>query len=174
MTQRIQHHPRTKQNIKDLLHSHLYAPVNRKFHKQLSAIIMKNSNTLGSSFSSFMYRNEVYQVDEKERVPRKMNRLVPELRPDMDEYLRDFNHLNVVEIPYVMGFVNQVLNASDNPQDYIKVLPETMHRPLQEAIDVASYPEGNLSNEAVEDLIHRNQKSIELMKTRLVRNLILN
>lgn len=174
MTQRIHHNPRTKQNIKNLLHSHLYSPVNRKLHKQLSTIIMKNSNTLGSSYSSFMYRNEVYQVDEKERVPRKMNRLLPELRPAMDEYLTDFNQLNTVEIPYVVGFINQVLNASDNPKDYLKVLPETMHRPLQEAISVDAYPEGNLSDAAVENLIHRNQKSIELMKTRLVRNLILN
>ena len=84
----LKYDPRTKQNIKDMLHSYLYEPVIRKFQERLAAIITANSNALGSSHGSFIYRNEVYQLNEQERLPRKMNRLIPALHDQMDEYSR--------------------------------------------------------------------------------------
>lgn len=174
MKPELKYDPRTKQNIKDTLHSYLYEPVIRKFRERLAAIITANSNALGSSHGSFIYRNEVYQLNEQEKLPRKMNRLIPQLHDQMDTYLREVNELNMHEIPYVMGFINQVLNSSDDLNDYLRVLPETMHRPLKELMDSCPCRTTKLSPETVEEMRTRNNHSIELMKRRLVTNLLLN
>jgi len=89
-------------------------------------------------------------------------------------YLKEVNELNMHEIPYVMGFINQVLNSSDDLNDYLRVLPETMHRPLKELMDICPCRTTKLSPETVEEMRTRNNHSIELMKRRLVTNLLLN
>lgn len=174
MKLQLRHDPRTKQNIKDMLYSYMYDPVQHKFKERLSRIILKNSTALGSSHACFIYKNELYQLDENERPPRKVNRLLPELHSEMNEYLKDINRLNMHEIPYVMGFINQVLNSSEDLQDYMRVLPKVLHRPLQDAIESCPCCTSKLTPETVEEMCRRNYRSIELMKARLVRNLILN
>jgi HD superfamily phosphohydrolase YqeK len=109
MADQLQHDPNTKQKIKDALYLHLYATVEKQFKQRLDQIIVRNAAVCGYSHQSFMYKNVLYNCDAT-AVPRKMNRLTPALQPAMNDLLKEMKQINDKEVPYVIGYINQVLN----------------------------------------------------------------
>lgn len=172
MSEVLQHDPRTKSQIKDLLYAFLYEPVQRQFKHRLDALIIRNTAIAGVSHQSFTYKGHFYSNDPA-APPRKLTRLVPQLHADMDAYLADLKQLNDKEVPYVIGFINQVLNASNDLHDYLRVFPSSMHPPIQKLID--SYPcrTKKLTDEEVASMQAKNKQSIDLAKQRLVTNLLI-
>lgn len=168
----LQHDPRTKQQMKDLLYQYLYAPIDKQLQLQLDRIITKNAVYIGASHNSFMYKGVFYSCDSS-KPPRKMNQLALPFRNDMDNYLKEVKHLNTTEIPYVVGFITQVLNSSNDLQDYLRVFPEAIHRPIEALIN--SYPcrSKKLTDFDVECIRKKNQASIDLMRQRMVTNLLI-
>jgi hypothetical protein len=104
---------------------------------------------------------------------RARNKLLPQLRPPMDEYLKDVQQLNTIELPFVLGFINQVLNASNSLQDYLRLLPESVHRPVLQMVASCPCHTTQLPDERVLQLVEKNVDSIALMKQRLVTNLLI-
>ena len=172
MSEVLQHDPRTKSQIKDLLYAFLYEPVQRQFKHRLDALIIRNTAIAGVSHQSFTYKGHFYSNDSA-ALPRKLTRLVPRLHADMDAYLADLKQLNDKEVPYVIGFINQVLNSSNDLHDYLRVFPSSMHPPIQKLID--SYPcrTKKLTDEDVASMQAKNKQSIDLAKQRLVTNLLI-
>lgn len=168
----LQHDPRTKKQIKDTLDGFLYDPVRRQFKQRLDQIIARNSLTGGYSHKSFMYKNVLYNCDS-DPLPRKMNRLIPTLHQDMNDYLKDAKHLNEKEMPYVIGYINQVLNASNNLNDYLSLLPEAVHAPVTALIATCPCQAKLLHADAVAMFQEKNQTYINMMKARMVTNLII-
>lgn len=172
MSEVLQHDPRTKSQIKDMLYAFLYEPVQRQFKTRLDSLIKRNTVILGASHQSFIYKGNLYTCDITPP-PRKLNRLVPQLVPDMDAYLADLKQLNDKEVPYVMGFINQVLNSSNDLHDYLRLLPSSVHQPIQKLIDSCPYRTKKLTDEQVQELQTRNKQSIDLVKQRMVTNLLI-
>ena len=172
MSEVLQHDPRTKSQIKDKLYAFLYEPVQRQFKTRLDSLIKRNTVILGASHQSFIYKGNLYTCDITPP-PRKLNRLVPQLVPDMDAYLADLKQLNDKEVPYVMGFINQVLNSSNDLHDYLRLLPSSVHQPIQKLIDSCPYRTKKLTDEQVQELQTRNKQSIDLVKQRMVTNLLI-
>jgi hypothetical protein len=168
----IHYDPRTKQEIKDLLFSYLYDPIKRKLTRELELIIQKNSVLLGAGHASFMYKGEFYSADSS-RPPRVKNKLLPQLQTRMNDYLKAVNDLNINELPYVLGFIHQTLNASNNLSDYLRVFPEYLHRPIEDLIRQCPCRNKELSAEEVITLQNKNKKSIEMIKQRMVMNLLI-
>ena len=168
----LQHDPRTKQQIKDMLYAFLYEPVQRQFKTRLDSLIKRNTVILGASHQSFIYKGNLYSNDPASP-PRKLTRLIPQLHADMDAYLADLKQLNDKEVPYVMGFINQVLNASNDLHDYLRLLPASVHQPIQKLIDSYPYRTKQLSDAQVQEMQAKNQQSINLVKQRMMTNLIL-
>lgn len=169
--EKLAHDPRTKQQIKDTLFSYLYGQVQGQFKKRLEEITLRNAQALSSPYLSFVYKGQVYSC-EGEKLPRRMNKLITQLHPFMDAYLNDLKEINDKEIPFVVGFINQVLNASNDLHDYLRVLPQAVHSPIQQLIDSCPCRTKRLTDTDVQDLMIRNSGSIELMKRRMVTNLI--
>jgi len=172
MSEVLQHDPRTKLQIKELLYAFLYAPVERQFKQRLHTLIARNTVVTGASHQSFTYKGNLY-VNDPQPVPRKLNRLVPQLHADMDAYLADLKRLNDTEVPYVMGFINQVLNSSNDLHDYLRLLPNSVHPPIQKLIDSCPCRTKYLSDEQVQEMQIKNQQSIDLVKQRMVTNLLI-
>ena len=172
MSEVLQHDPRTKLQIKELLYAFLYEPVQNQFKKRLITLVQRNTAITGVSHQSFTYRGNLYTIDTSP-VPRKLTRLVPQLHPDMDAYLADLKQLNDREMPYVLGFINQVLNSSNDPHDYLRLLPASVHPPIQKLIDSCPCRTKHLSDEQVKEMQAKNQQSINLVKQRMVTNLLL-
>jgi len=169
---KLEHDPRTKQQIKDALYAFLYDPVTKQFKSRIDTIIVRNTVMGGHSHKHFIYKGVLYNADITQP-PLKRNRLVPQLRDSMDEYLVDLNHLNNNELPFVLGFINQVLNASTDLADYLRVLPESVHYPLQQLLVTCPCRATNLTEDKVISLRLKNQTPINLMKQRLVTNLLI-
>lgn len=172
MEDRLQHDPRTKKQIKDLLYAFLYVPVDAHFKQRLHTLIARNTAILGASHNSFIYKGIIYSHDP-DRLPRRMNRLSPKLIVDMDDYLADVKHLNETEIPFVMGFINQVLNSSNDPHDYLRLLPPSVHSPIEKLIASCPCRNKHLTDDMVQDIQTKNHQSIALMKQRMVNNLLI-
>lgn len=170
--EQLQHDPRTKQLIKDVLYDFLYDPVVNNFQKRLDVIIVKNALLGGYSHKSFSYKGVLYSSDNG-APPRKANRLVPQLKASMDEYLSDLNAVNEKEIPFVIGFINQVLNSSNNLTDYLRVLPDSVHYPLEKLIDKCPCRDRKLNDDVVTQLKEKNKACIDMMKARMVTNLLI-
>lgn len=171
MEEGLQHDPRTKSYIKDHLFDYLYTPVMRHYQERLDGIIIKNALALKSGSKHFVYRGELYCSDG-EHVPVLKQRLLPSLYSTMDEYLTDVDQLNSSELPYVMGFINQVLNSSNSFQDYLKVLPDSVHGPLSNMIASCPCRGHKLDENTIQKLKMNNQMPIDLMKQRLLINLL--
>lgn len=163
--------PLSKQQIKDRLYHFLYDPLMQRMQERLSRLIQQNSLVQQTDYLGFSYKGQAYVIDSRQQ-PIRLPRLVSGLRPQMDAYLEEVSRINCTEIPFVLGFITQVLNSSNDLQDYLKVLPECLHPPIQEMIDSCNCRTEHLEPPQVNELQRRNQMPIELIKQRLLLNLL--
>lgn len=167
----IQYDPRTKQQIKEELKNILYQSAKREFNQRLEALIIKNCLLTGYSHRSFTHKGEFYSIDRLPP-PRKQNRLVPELVPVMDAYLMEQAKINIEELPYTLGYINRVLNASNSLLDYKRLLPAALHRPLDAFAFQCPCKTPWLKEEVVQEIQKSNELPINLIKQRMVKNLL--
>jgi hypothetical protein len=168
----LERDPKTKQQIKNALYDYIYGPVHRHFSKRIAELVRKNTVLGGHSHQHFVYKGVLYNA-ESSPPPIRRNRLVPQLRGEMEEFLADQIKLNQQELPFVLGFVNQVLNSSNSLSDYLKVLPESVHSPIQQLMSTCPCRMGILSPERAEQLRLKNEASANLIRQRLVTNLLI-
>lgn len=164
--------PKTKQHLKDQLYKLIYDPVELHFKKRLEEIIRKNTHITRARHNSFSYKGVLY-TDSNDPPPLKQNRLDPLLKPEMDKYLKEVMELNNEELPFVLGFVTQVLNASKSLQDYLALLPEHLHTTVLEVIKNCPCKECFLTQQQIELIKDKNSYGVSLLKQRLVRNLLI-
>lgn len=164
--------PRTKQQIKEAIYAMLYEPVQRHMQQRLDVLIMNNTLLGKFTHKSFVYKGITYSCDET-RPPLKRNPLLAQLKPMMDEYLAEVKELNERELPFVLGFINQVLNASDGLTDYLRIFPELVHEPVKRMISICPCQNQKLSDDQVNALQAKNETSISLIKRRMTTNLLL-
>ena len=164
--------PRTKNQLKDAILLYLYEPLKKSFDRKLKGIIQRNSTILNSPYDSFFYRGKLYVANINSVLPRKMNRLAPQLVDEMETYLKEEKELNSAELPYVTGFIIQVLNSSNYLQDYLRIFPESLHPPIEKLIASCGCQTTQLSPERVEQLKAQNAQPIAMIKQRLVLNLL--
>jgi hypothetical protein len=165
---------RLKAEIKEAIERFLYEPVERHFKRRLDEIII--ANTLAGKYhvKSFHYKGIQYHCEDG-RPPRDWNRLLPQFKEQMDEYLRDVKAIDEKERPFIFGYINQVLNSSNHLADYYALLPDSAHRPIKELnVDTSfMYPYPLMAKDKMDRILVQNQKPIEMLKTRMVTNLLL-
>lgn len=168
----IQHDPRTKQQIKKILYRLLYEPISDIFAEREKQIIIKNTVAGKFAHKSFRYKGLFYNWDSS-LLPRKANPLLPQFHDEMEEYLKELQELNEKEVPYVLGFINQVLNSSNYFQDYLRLFPEAVHHSIQHLVETCPCKSYILTEEDIQTIQQKNQDAIFLMKQRMAINLIL-
>lgn len=164
------HDPKTKIMIKDALCHALYDGVRKEFHDRITDLILKNTLALHSGHRSFMYKNQFYNSENT--IPLVKNRLLPQFKPVMDQYLKDLSELNDNELTHVIGYINQVLNSSNQFGDYLRLLPESLHPVIHRMASYYPCHNKKLSEDKVITLQQKNQKPIEMIKVRLAQNLL--
>lgn len=168
----IQHDPRTKSQIKEAIYQQLYDPMSNIMSDRLKSIVIRNTAAGKFSHTSFRYKGEIYKWGS-EPVPFRSNPLLPQFVGEMESYLKDLKEINEKEIPYVLGYINQVLNSSNSLHDYLRLLPDSVHHPIKHMVDSCPCKELNLTEEAVQSLQNKNQDAILMMKHRMALNLII-
>ena len=91
----------------------------------------------------------------------------------MDDYLKEVEQLNKKELPFVIGFINQVLNSSNDFQDYFKLLPEAIHAPLEAVMVTCPCRHRHLTEQDIQAIKDKNATNITLLKKRLMQNLLI-
>ena len=172
MDEPLQHDPKTKQQIKDMLYAFLYTPVEKQLEKQLEQIITRNCLALSLGHRSFAYKGVLYNLDMS-KPPRRMNPLAPSLTGVMEDYLKEVKQLNTVELPYVLGFITAVLNASNDLHDYLRVLPDALHPPIEALIASCPGRTKKLTDFDADSMQKKHQKPIDLIRQRMVTNLLI-
>ena len=172
MEERLHHAPHTKRQIKDALYHHLYSPILKQFSDRLEALVIRNALMLGSAHRAFSYKGISYTCST-DPMPRRMDRLNKALHPAMDAYLAELQVLNDQELPHVLGFINQVLNSSNELHDYLRLFPAAMHPPIADLIASCPCRTVGLSPLKVKALQTRNQATIDMVKHRLMINLLM-
>lgn len=172
MDEHLQHDPRTKQQIKDAVYHFVYSPILKHFQERLSLIVAKNCTLIGNSDLTFIYKGETYSTSSG-NTGRTLNRLAKPMIPFMEEYLKDIRQLNNYELPYVLGFIGQVLNSSNHLHDYLLLLPPSVHRPIESMIASCPCKSVRLTPESITEFQNKNKVSIDLMKQRMVTNLLI-
>lgn len=160
-----------KSRIKYAIDDHLYTHLRKHQAMELRKIVVANARALSSSQTGFMYRGEWYSLDPRETPPRRKDRLLPELHPQMDEYLQELREYSDNVKPYVFGFINQVLNASNSVVDYRALLPDVLH-PTLDSLHLYESA-ARLTPETITEIQSRNQEPIQMIKTRLALNLLM-
>lgn len=164
--------PRLKKLIKEAIEGFVYTATKRRFDTKLREIITTNSVDSRFTHHSFSYRGEYYSFEVE--VPRfKTQRLLPELHPSMDAWLAAKKELEYFEVPYVAGFFNKVLNASNSVLDYRAILPDWLHPTL----DAMNIPEAlilprEMTDEQVEQFKETNAAGLLMLKKRMVLDLV--
>lgn len=165
--------PRVKHLIKVALEDFMYLAVNRSFKERLLAILQRNTVDCVYPHQSFSYKGVYYSFELV--APRfKTQKLLPEFHPAMDELLTEQKRIEYTEKPYIFGFFNKVLNASNSINDYYRLLPECVHDPIRTVVqvtDLISY-HTELSDEQVEQFQLEHQSWILQLKSRMVLDLI--
>jgi hypothetical protein len=171
---RLQHDPKTKQQIKDVLYDLLYRPVQAAYRKRLKAIILKNCELQHASHPSLTYLGEVYVAEHGiTPPPGQLTELNDQLKPEMDDYLKETAYLNRHELPHVLGYIDEVLKSSDSLPDYLRLLPDSVHQPIRQLVASCPCRTMQLATEEIDHLRRRNTSPIEIMRQRLARNLLL-
>jgi len=170
MLKPLKYEPLTKTQIMEMLDDFLYERITTDFTRRLNELIDKNSLLIASSHKSFSYKGKRYSNDTN-RFPVKANSLVEQLHPSMNEYLEELKAV-VHEKLYTVGYVKQVLNSSNNPNDYLRLLPSFMHRPIQDLINTCPCRNHSLSADKVKEINDKNIEPLSLIKQRMVKNLL--
>lgn len=174
MSETLQHDPRTKQQIKKALYEFLYHPVVNSFKARLDDLIQRNTIIGRYTHRSFVYKGVLYTHSaETGSPPLRSNRVVPSLVDDVLQYTKDIQLINDQEIPYVIGYINQVLNSSNHLCDYYRMLPESVHAPIRKLIATCPCRSQSISPELVNSIQEKNQSAIALLKERMVVNLLI-
>lgn len=168
----INYDPRTKQYIKEKIYDTLYAPVHNYFNVWLEKIIINNTIEIKGTHKSFSFKGVDYNIDETPP-PRRRNRLAPKFHSEMNAYLKEKDELERYEIPYVLGYITSVLDTSNYFGDYLKLLPEPLHTVINNFKDNCVCRNSKLTEEKVEEIKKVNSTPIELIKYRIMQNLIL-
>lgn len=169
----VAYDPRTKKRIRQELHEELYGPINRELENELASIIRKNSIACGNDQQCFKYKGEVYAQNTIKLIPRPVNWLKPQFFTDMESYLDEKNTLEKDELPYVIGYINQVLNSSDSFQDYYKLFPDSIHHVLKRIQAQCPCRNDTLKLEQIDRIQRQNIHSVNLMRKRLTINVLL-
>ena len=170
--EQLQYDPRTKQAIQNALLNALYVPGDTLFWDSVSKLIVRNCLLGGFSHKSFLYKEKMYNIDHTQPT-RPFNRLVPQLIPVMKELLKDREETVRQEQPFIKGYINKVLNSSDSFQDYLRLLPAALHRPIMEFSAQCPCRTHKLDDAAVQKFQEENAAYLQLIKQRMVKNLLI-
>lgn len=167
--QPLEHHSKTKQQIKDALTSHLYSALELEFKDRLDRIIHKNSIELKSPNLSFTYKGKTYTYKGHKSSLRAAN-LSPKLHLEMEEYLEEMKILMDEEVNVVNVFIDTILNLTNSLQDYLSIFPNDLHPPIQALIESCPCRMKNLTEDQVKEIDNQGSQFIELINQRLTIN----
>jgi len=165
--------------LRTTLLSFIYSKGEQEQQDKLDRMVDKNCVLQETGTLCFMYKCILYKGTGYHWRQRGTPRLHASLREDITDYLNEAKAIANVELPYVTAFLNTVLNSSPNLKDYLRVLPSSIHDPIEkliaeeQLITGCGYTVESLSEAQVQEIITTSKRAISFIKERLMLNLIM-
>lgn len=169
----MSHNPRLKSQMKKLILAILYEPYELGRRKVLNEIIQRNCVLQKISLDMFTYKGSYFSYSPiPTRLPKP--KLHPDLHVKMDAWLAEEQSMSLIERPYIDGYVTSVLNSSNEVGDWLRLLPDSIQGSIRTLLlGNVTYPT-DLPDEEIIRILEVNSLSIQLMKERMARNLLLS
>jgi len=161
--------PTKKYNVRLMLEEFIYKPAETKLEKKLNAIMNSHSIDDPHRSMAFMFKGQVYAPKDY-RSPGKITLLSRRLYPNMEEWLKETNKLQEEKIK-ASNYLTCILNEAENLADLQALLPECLHPGL--GITGSASHSSLLTPEHIEAVNHQHTDSIQMIKERLVLNLLI-
>lgn len=162
-----------KTQLRDALCEFLFQPIEKKLANELLHIAIDNTQRCFYPHYSFVYKGKLYlHPHENNPPPRRSQRLADALVPRMEAYLQEEQEA-IADQASTMAAVPRILNSITNPRDCLRILPEAVHPclvPLLRDFPATGTP---LSEEQILELQETNMPYINMMKQRLILNLLI-
>lgn len=160
------HQGTAKQALLLSLDSYIYRAANHKLTKTLDTIIKHNSLITGSNCMAFNYKGELYWTITN-RVYGKAPYLDKSLYDSTDKYINESLEISN-EVTMVNGFFTKILLMAKTKEDVVALLPECLRSVLGSHINSSK----TFSNEYVQEFLTSHEQSVQLIKERLVLNMV--
>lgn len=166
--------PRAKAEMLKAITIFLYKPYDEYCNRIIDWIIEENVKISKTTFLGFRFRGESYFHSSTSERPRFLSPLALELYPQMEEYLKDTETVRLYEHPLVINSITAMLNESQHPNDFLKILPECIHPALSHFYQTpyTGYDEEITAERAIE-IRQKYSKAIDAIFIRLTTNLTL-
>lgn len=162
----------TNWTLRNEIQEFMYSKVTHHISEKIQEIAEENGALTGSNSTTFAYRGEVYNSVITNRTYVKPEELHPSLRARMDTIL-SLQEDARRERDYTMNFITKVLNKSRSHEDYLAILPDCIHKPILGFLDQLEAMPRMLDGDDIKDLMRFNQKSYDLIKKRMLANMLL-
>lgn len=186
MTEKSHYNPLVKQQLLKQLKIEIYAPIVNSLNREFWNINRRNTVKCGFNHNVFTYRGIFYSgnilidlnLDYEDYYSRinthnYKEHLATEFHIAFDDLLAKRDLISEKEMPLVMGYVTQVLNISNNPHNYLKLLPDTLHKCIRIIAPFSEDVVDTISPARIENIKTVNKEYIDLLKLRLMSNLLL-
>lgn len=169
--------PRVKQTIMIRIMAALTQPSHDFLKKRYDRVIIRNTQLLGASHFSLVYKDDFYCADIPQARPFPANRLVKELKGEMDSIISDEKLLLNRDTPYLAAAVTTLLNVTNNPMDYFLLFPESLKPALVSVLNTADESTflglPRMSSDSIFKFKEDNAIPLLALKTRMAANLLL-
>lgn len=164
--------PRMKARIMNAMLNMLYArPLNRLAETRLR-LVQRNDFAHGNGISGFCFKGEYYRDNRNVRRTIQVNRLMPELHAEMLEYLTEVSEEIPSEEIRTKGYIQKMLNASDNPADFMRLFPECLLPPVEKENRIHGSSLGLLSEPNIVLLLKETEEAKNIAMQRMVKNML--
>lgn len=164
---------RTKDYIQARIETALFNRVECVLRDVLEDIHVEQKNLVKSSFTMFRFRGRRHtwkMLWDTDNVPD----LHPSLHERMQKFLDDNKNIEEYEKPCVNGLLRAMFTHSDFLADYQDILPESLHdcfEGYESLFDATNTKQ--FTPEALAEFKERNAAYIQLMRNRMLMNILL-
>lgn len=165
---------RAKAEMLKAITAFLYKPYEEHCNTLIDRIIVEHVKLSKATFLGFRFRGKHYFHSSTQDRPRNPTSLSLVLYPQMEELLKDFETVRLYEYPLVINSITAMLNESQHPNDFLKILPECIHPALYNFYQkpYTGYDEEITAEKAIE-IRQKYNKAMDAMLIRLTTNLVL-
>lgn len=164
-----------RKNIMSHLEKFVYGPFDDFYKRELTEIVELNDAQVGGRTYRFRYMGKIYDTPDivvKGRRP-KIFPLFEEFHERFQKVLDEKEMIDRDERPYVLNYLHKILIKEDDTHAAIKALPCVLRRPFAEYIKDNNLETSELSIDETGEAVGACDKSLTLLKQRLMLNLLL-
>ncbi|MBO6279778.1 MAG: hypothetical protein J6N20_20515 [Pseudomonas sp.] len=164
-----------RKNILSHLQQFVYGPFDDFYERELTEIVELNDAQLGGRTYRFRYMGEIFDQPNIRVTGKrpKVYPLFPEFHERLQKVLDEKRLIDDNERPFVMNYLTRVLTRAPDTVSAITALPCVLRRPFAQFIKDNNLEAKELSIDETGEAVGACEKSLALLKQRLMLNLLL-